>query len=105
MVLSGSRLSSYRGQPRRMALVQGLCLIIRLDQKAGGGTKQNRSGEYPIQQCMGITFNLVLKRLNLNLFAIRAYVFIGLFIGILFLLASGSIMYYKQIIGLRSESI
>ncbi|WP_303866530.1 ABC transporter permease [Acetobacterium wieringae] len=32
-----------------------------------------------------------------------AYVFIGLFIGILFLLASGSIMYYKQIIEAQEE--
>ena len=32
-----------------------------------------------------------------------AYVFIGMFIGILFLLASGSIMYYKQIIEAQEE--
>ncbi len=32
-----------------------------------------------------------------------AYVFIGLFLGILFLLASGSIMYYKQIIEAQEE--
>jgi putative ABC transport system permease protein len=32
-----------------------------------------------------------------------AYVFIGMFLGILFLLASGSIMYYKQIIEAQEE--
>lgn len=32
-----------------------------------------------------------------------AYVFIGMFIGILFLIASGSIMYYKQIIEAQEE--